>query len=205
MRNLSRHWAAIALAALLAAGCASEPGDDISPFMNKLGTNKRVPPPGPDESVVIFIRPTDESNSTQSTLYDLRDDGDHFVGVGSAMSRVAWRTSPGGHLFMVIGEAADFMYAELAPGKTYYARVVPRFGFTKARFSLFPVRRQELGGAAFDEWNALELVECNTDCERWVRKHVNSIVSKRSEYLAKWDKKTQRERAAAGLQVDDGW
>lgn len=204
MRSPARHWAMVALVAMLAA-CASEPGDDISPFMNKLGTNKLVPPPRPDESVVIFIRPTDDRAGTQSTLYDLRSDGDHFVGVGSAYSRVAWRTEPGSHLFMVIGEAADFMYGQLAPGKTYYVQIVPRFGFTKARFSLYPVRRQELGSAEFDQWNALELVECNEKCERWVRKHVNSIVSKRAQYLAKWNEKGQREREAAGLQPDDGW
>lgn len=195
-------FAALGLLAL-AFGCASD--SNISPLMDRLGKDAYTPVPLRGQAVVVFMRPTDESSSVQSTLYDMQQDGDHFVGVVSAETKVAFITPAGSHLFMVIGENADFMNAELLEGKTYYALVLPRKGVLKSRFSIRPVRKRQIGTPEFEQWESGELLRCGTDCERWVRNNVNSIVGKRSEYLAKWNRKSEVKRRAAGLLPEDGY
>ena len=77
----------------------------------------------------------------QSTVFDVTDDAPRMVGIVSAKTKIAYEVAPGEHHFMVVSEAADFMRADLAAGKTYYALVTPRMGVWRARFSLLPPNR----------------------------------------------------------------
>ena len=195
--------AGIALLALT-LGC-STPGSRISPLMTRLGADAHTPVPLYGRAVVVFIRPTEDSSMTQSTVYEITQAGDRFVGVVSGSSRVAYMTQAGSRMFMVVGEAADFMYAELAEGKTYYVHVEPRIGWWKSRFSLIPVRRPQIESPEFQKWDSVELLAPGPDCEQWVRDNVNSIVEKRRQYLPEWYKKTEYDRRKAGLHVEDGY
>ena len=43
-----------------------------------------------------------------------------FIGQLPTGNKVAYETTPGKKVFMAYGTAADFMLADLSPGKTYY-------------------------------------------------------------------------------------
>lgn len=196
------------LGAMLVALCLACASDNVSPLMEQVGRNVSAPVPLRGQAVVVFMRPTGDSPDVQATVYDLQNDGDHFIGVVSDGTRVHYVTWAGRHLFMVIGENADFMEANMVEGKTYYVRVTPRAGALKARFSLKPVRKAQIGTAEWTEWddNSQLLLRCSsTECERWVNNNVNSVVGKRQKYMQKWERKTVGKRRAAGLQPQDGY
>jgi len=77
-----RAGRAAALALVALASCWT-PGGQISPLMVKLGKDARTPVPLLGQAVVEFLRPNEDNSMTQSTVYDMRSDGDHFVGVVS--------------------------------------------------------------------------------------------------------------------------
>jgi hypothetical protein len=177
--------AAVALLAL-ASGC-STPGSSSNPLMKRLGGDAHTPVPLYGRAVVVFIRPTKDSYMTQSTVYEIRRDGDYFVGVVSASSRVAYVTDTGSHLFMVVDDRR------------------PRIGWWKSRFSLLPVRRPQIESKEFQQWDSVDLLAPGPGCEQWVRDSVNSIVEKRNQYLPEWYKKSESERRSIGLHAEDGY
>jgi hypothetical protein len=194
---------AAALVALALAGCAAAPGANISPLMERYG-KQRIVPQGPNEALILFIRENEDNNATQATVYELANDGDHFIGVSSGSTRLAWAVHPGYHLFMVIGETADFLSAQVDGGKTYYMMVAPRWGFFKSRFSFRAVRRQELGGPEWQAWQQLELLRCGPGCADWVDDNVNSILRHKDKDLAFW-KTTKSSKLSSGILPEDGW
>ena len=96
------------------------------------------PPAG--ESQVIFLRPSSLGAAISASLYEVVDDEIRFVGISTYGTAVPYRTTPGRHVFMVVSEAADFMEADLAPGRNYFSLVTPRMGVWAARFSLWPIK-----------------------------------------------------------------
>lgn len=163
--------------------------------------------PATSKAVVIFMRPSRIGGAIKSSVFDITqpaNDTDKLVGIVASGTRVAYVTDPGEHLFMVIGENADFMAATLAPGKTYYALVSPRLGWWKARFSLEPVREAQLGSSDLEEWNETELVENTAEAFAWAKDNWESIQDKKVDYLRKWNAKPPAERNEQTLFVNDG-
>lgn len=124
-----RSRIAVVLMAFAAAGCASSAMRPVDPA-------RAVSAPAADQAVVVFIRPSIVGGAIQSSVFDLVGNDEKLVGIVSSHTKVAYATTPGQHLFMVIGENADFMAAELSADRQYYALVTPRMGWWKARFSL---------------------------------------------------------------------
>ncbi|MFI5317620.1 MAG: hypothetical protein ACHQ6T_18100 [Myxococcota bacterium] len=195
----------LATLALLALGGCVTAGSNISELMVKMGTDARTPVPLYGQAVVEFLRPNEDNSWTQSTVYDIQADGDHFVGVLSGSTRVAYMTHAGPHTFMVVGESADFLYAELLEGKTYYVLVDPRVGWFKSRFSLLPVRHNQIGTPEFTQWESVEMLAQGPDCVRWVRENVDSIVQKRNHWKPEWDQQTDFEKKHYGVHPEDGY
>lgn len=187
-----------------ASGCTNY-SRYISDKMHKLGPDAAVQPPAEGQSQVIFMRPATVGYAVQSSVFDLRPDGDKLVGIVSTVSKVAYPTEPGEHLFMVIGENADFLRADLSPGKTYYVLVEPRLGWWKARFSMTPVRKESLGTTDFETWNtSTQLIENTDESRLWAQENWESIQDKKVDYKRKWDGKPQDERDAQTLKPEDG-
>lgn len=164
--------------------------------------NMRAVPPGqaksaPDEgkAMVVFMRPATLGFAIQSSVFEIIDNDPSLVGVVAAKKKVGYQVDPGSHLFMVVGESADFMSAELEANKTYYALVTPRIGVWKARFSLDPVSAQELDAPEFTKWfDACEWVEKTPESDAWASAHMDSIKSKQTEYYDKWMSKDSSRR-----------
>jgi hypothetical protein len=186
----------ILLMAAYVSGCATSQGPTGSNKYMKQGTGIVTPPaPSETEAAVVFMRPSSLGYAVNSSVYDLSDDDEKMVGIVSAKKKVPYITTPGEHLFMVIGESADFMAANLEPGKTYYALVTPRMGAWKARFSLKPVTKLEMVGKEFKDWDRVCAFEENSeDAVKWAKQNSRSIKAKRAEYFPKWKQKPDAEK-----------
>ena len=128
----STMWICI-LALFVLGGCASSP-------MN-FAPEQTLPSVNSNEAQVVFLRTSHFGGAISASLFQVTEAETDYLGISAVGTKIAVKTSPGEHLFMVVSEAADFMKAVLEGGKTYYAMVTPRMGAWKARFSLWPVKR----------------------------------------------------------------
>ena len=161
-------------------GCATP-----SSHMNTVRQEQRSSKPAPGKALVYFVRPNTYGGAIQSTIYD----GNEYIGTVSAKTHVAYQATPGRHMFMVVGESADFMSADLSEGKTYYAQVLARIGFWKARFSLVPSNGQ-FTQTQLDKWiNTTRQVTANEEGRVWAKENRSSIMEKKEEYMMAWDEK----------------
>lgn len=167
--------------------------------------------PTPDSAVIVFLRPSVYGGGVQSSVYDVsRSGGQQFIGIVSGGAKVAHAVAPGKYLFMVVGENADFMDAEVEAGKTYYVLVAPRMGLFKARFSLLPVHadakaKYSLNSERFREWlRDTYWVESGPTAQRWYENSRDSIERKRIAYKRKWNGRSAEDKAELYLHADDG-
>lgn len=196
MRKLA-IFALISILALAVNGCTSK-------YMKPTGPDAAARyAPSIDKAAIIFMRPSSLGGAIQSSVFDVTSSDNVLVGIVSHKTKVAYRVSPGEHLFMVVGESADFMKADLESGKTYYALVTPRIGVWKARFSLKPVHKNEISSDDFKDWNtSCEFVENTEASYQWARDNMPSIQEKRTTYFEKWMNKPETERPL--LDKEDG-
>lgn len=175
------------------SGCAS-------PLMKPSSDAVEAVGPEPGKAQVVFLRPSSFGGVVQSTVYDLDPEGDRFIGIVSSSTKVSYQAAPGEHLFMVIGESADFMRAHVLAGKTYYALVSPRFGVWKARFSLLPVHAEQHDSEEFADWrNSTKFVTNTAASEQWAKDNWDSIQSKKNEYMPKWVAKSAADQGERTL------
>lgn len=188
-RRFAFHFAIFALA-LLVSGCAGTVKN-----MDAVPQDRIVTTPEQGKAMMVFMRPSGLGFAVQSSVFEITGDKPSLVGIVAAKKKVAYQLEPGKHLFMVVGESADFMSAELEPNKTYYALVTPRMGMWKARFSLKPVHAEEFASSEFNEWlSECEWVEKSPASNDWARNNMASIQSKHQEYYAKWMSKDLNDR-----------
>jgi hypothetical protein len=175
MRNHINMVFAIA-ALLFLSACASS-------HMVVVEEGARVTRPESGKALVYFLRPTSFGGAIQATVYD----GDDYMGTVSAHTHLAYQAKPGKHLFMVIGENADFMQADLTEGKTYSAVVMPRMGVWKARFSFLP-------GSGMDQLGGTKQVRLSEEGRAWAKDNAASVQEKKAEYLPKWQEKSDKDK-----------
>ena len=188
---------------LLTSGCTSS-------LMTQSVTGSTVVPAAKAEyAQIVFMRPSSFGGAIQSSVFDLKQENnqladDVFVGIVSANTKVLYESPPGNHLFMVVGENADFLQANLAPGKTYYALVAPRMGWWKARFSLHPIHREELNSDDFQDWfESTDWYENTEAAYQWAEENRKSVEDKKAAYLEKWKNKSKAEKDKLTLEEGD--
>jgi hypothetical protein len=203
MIKMIRAWAVLALVLML-GGCQSS-------LMTKSGSKAAtVAPAVVEEATVVFMRPSVMGGAIQSSVYDVTGGQTRFGGIVSSKTAVQMHVPAGDHLFMVVGENADFMNAALDPGKTYYVWVRPRMGVWKARFSLIPIHndanaKYNLQSKDFADWkHDSELVDKTPAADAWYESHKRDIESKRVDYMKKWDKMDAENKAELTLHASDG-
>lgn len=200
MSKLIRAWALLVLV-LLMSGCQSG-------LMTKAGNTSQTVVP--DDATVVFLRPSVFGGAVQASVYDVTGGQTIFGGIVSSKTSVQMHVPAGQHLFMVIGENADFMNAELSAGKTYYVWVRPRPGVWKARFSLIPIHndpsaKYNLQSNDFADWKRDSAPVVKTaSADAWYQQNKTDIESKRLDYMKKWDRMEPQDKAELALHADDG-
>ncbi len=184
--------------ALGLGGCAGKVKRmDVAP------AGKSIEAPQSGKSKVVFMRPSGMGYAVQSSVFEIKNNEPSMVGIVAAKTKVAYELEPGEHLFMVVGESADFMSATLEADKIYYALVTPRMGWWKARFSLKPVHKGEWDSDEFKSWlDDCQLVELSKETEAWAKENRASIQSKYDKYYNAWMKKEASEKPT--LSPEDG-
>lgn len=193
----------ILFAALLLtlAGCAA-------PTMHAKGPP--APPPA-DQAQVIFLRDNSfYGGGVDGTIFDTTTEETRIIGSLSRGTSFAYNTTPGRHVFMVIQENADFMEADLAPGKIYYAQGLVRMGFVTGRFSLWPARSNTYTRRTLSDKELADILKSTTwtelspDATRWFEQNHESIEQKRQSYWQKWQGKDPADIDQRTLHPNDG-
>jgi hypothetical protein len=194
-RSLLRLVAGLSAIGLL-AGCAGA-GGMVKADAPTLAT--------PTQATVVFMRSSFLGAAISASVFDVTQDPPRLVGIVQTGTKVAYPVTPGEHVFMVVSEAADFMKADVATGKTYYALVTPRMGAWKARFSFHPLRQADFAGPDFAGWDAdTHWVQAGPEAESWADRNMPDIVAKRAEYWPRWQAKEQIQRDSQTLKAEDG-
>jgi hypothetical protein len=172
-----RGWPILSAAVLLLAGCAGAAPSGTSSGMAVMG-----PPPG--KAMVVFLRPALLDKAASSPVLDISAEPPALVGVLTAGRKFVYVSDPGARRFMVMGESAGFMDADLRAGHIYYARVSPRRSISGERFSLRPVRASDIALAS-------ELTDCSWGDppampQQWVDEHRAGIEKKKTADLPAW-------------------
>ena len=184
---------ALLVFALLLGGCAGH-----SDFMANVPAEKATYAPKANKAMIVFMRPSGLGFAVQSSVFNITNGEPEYIAIVSAKKKVAQEFSPGTYRFMVIGESASFMDATLAAGKTYYALVEPRMGMWKARFAFEPVKAAQLDSADLKGWlEDCTWVENTPQALDWSKANMESIKSKKNEYLADWVQDSEKAVLAA--------
>src|SRR6185503_5915252 len=157
--------------------------------------------PAENQAVVVFV-----GRAAMALLYDVSDgDQEIFIGISDPATKVAYLSPAGRRRFMVVGETADFLDADLVAGKTYYALVTSRPGWVAARYSFRPVRRSEAGAGREAQWIAdAQWVEPNERGQKYASDHSRHAHAKKLGNLPKHEAKSPDDRAKVRLDEGDG-
>ncbi len=168
--RLAAKWIGVVVLLLAVAGCAGR-----SKYMQDVPDGQADYVSEPGGALVIFMRPSGFGFAIQSSVFDITDGEPEFLGIVSAKTKIAHNADPGKHRYMVIGENAGFLEADLLADRTYYSLVTPRMGVWKARFSLKPVHKFDLTSAEFAQWyDDTRWVENTPTSLTWAQEHARA-------------------------------
>lgn len=173
-------------------GCASPNMRHSVPADDTLISNQ-------DKALVYFIRPSKLGFQISAAVYD----NENFIGIVPYQQKLPYLADPGEHLFMIVSEAADFLKADLLPGRTYYIKVDPRMGAWRARFSLAPVTKDDLNTKEVRKWiEKARMIKNKDSAYEWAKNSHDNVLSKKAEYLPKWQSKSEDSKPF--LRPEDG-
>jgi hypothetical protein len=162
-----------------------------------------APPGAPvdGQALVVFV-----GRALRALLYDISDgDTERFIGIVEPETKAAYLSPTGRRRFMVVGETADFLDADLLPGRTYHALVTGRPGWVAPRFSFRPVRRADVDAGRVATWIAdAAWVEPNERGQRYAADHTRTVHDKKLGNLPKYEGKSAVDRDKVRLDPDDG-
>lgn len=164
--------------------------------------NPKTSAPAADKALVYFMRPRRfEAFTGGGNLYAKLYDGDTFLGDVPAKYQLAYQATPGKHVFMVTGSAADFLQAELEAGKKYYVVIEPRPGFDGLSFVMRPQNGQ-IDQQRLDTWHqVMRQIEPNEYGLTLAQQNEEKRKALKERYYNQWLQKPERPtlRKAAGL------
>ena len=185
--------AAAALVCVLASGCASVMRDAPS---------QQISPPGSDKAKVVFMRSSMVAGAIGCDLFEVVGGELKLIGQLPTGNKVVYETTPGKKVFMAYGTAADYMLAELAPGKTYYSIVRPNWG--TGGFAPTPIRDPK--GSEAQGWiSGTKLLELSPkEAEAWMAENKQKLQGIHAEYWSRFQNKNEQEKAERTLLPRDG-
>lgn len=161
-----------------------------------------TPIPAEGKAVVVFFRPATGTafiDGARHTLFEIKEshpDPQPF-GIGGGGTKIAYHIEPGKHLFMVVGENAEYMTADLLPNSTYHVTVAVSAGRWRARYALRKTDAQDLASNDFKELLASSRwTESSATAQTWAASNMPSIKRRHAQYYSLWTSKPESERAA---------
>ncbi|HEX6690729.1 MAG TPA: hypothetical protein VF110_06215 [Burkholderiales bacterium] len=196
-----RLSAAAAALCLLASGCASVMRDAPSQEITRAS---------PDKAKVVFMRSSMVAAAIGCDLFEVVNGELRFIGQLPTGNKIAYETTPGRKVFMAYGTAADFMLAELSPGKTYYSIVRPNWG--TGGFAPTPIRsaggpnETDVKSKDFQAWlSGTKLIEASPkEAEAWFAENKQRMQETYVDYWNRFERKNAQEKAERTLERQDG-
>jgi len=186
----------------LISACSSNP--------MAISSQQELQGPTAEEAQVVFLRSSFVGSAINASLYEVNGDKVKFIGVLANGTKIPYKTTAGKHVFMVVSEAADFMEADLKPGKNYFSIATPRMGAWKARFSLWPIKSDKgakfnTSSSEFNSWvEKTKLVENTEKSLAWYESNKNSVKEKYKKYWPVWLEKSKQDIQKRTLSPQDG-
>jgi hypothetical protein len=189
-------WVAIGSAVcVVLSGCGS---------MMRDAPSQAISTPTPDKVKVVFMRSSMVAGAIGCELFEVVNGELKLIGQLPTGNKVAYETTPGKKVFMAYGTAADFMLAELAPGKTYYSIVRPNWG--TGGFAPTPIRQADLKSQEVQGWvSGTKLIEADPKAaEAWLAENKQRLQGIYTDYWNRFERKNPGEKFERTLLPADG-
>lgn len=163
-----------------------------------------------EEAQIVFIRSSLLASAIKASLYEVTDGEIKFIGLLENETQITYTTKPGKHVFMLAAEGADFMEADLSAGRDYFSIVAPRMGAWKAKFSLWPVKRDansnyHTGMPELTSWIKNTSQSSNTEeSYTWYEQNKESVGEKYQKHWPAWQAQSTEALAQKTLNQEDG-
>jgi hypothetical protein len=140
-----------------------------------------------DEAAIVFFRATSFGGAIQAPVLEVTDNQLRFVAIVSSGAKFLHKTTPGNHLYLIDGEFGYFMESSLEGGKTYYAYVIPKMGWWKARFVFAPVKDSELNSETFKkDLSWCDWYENTPEGQQWFIKERDRLEKRYSDLIRQY-------------------
>ena len=195
MRKLSLA-AAAALSCALLSGCGAA--------LMRDAPNQQITRSSPENAKVVFMRSSMVAGAIGCELFEVINGELKLIGQLPTGNKVAYETTPGKKVFMAYGTAADFMLADLSPGKTYYSIVRPNWG--TGGFAPTPIRSFELKSAEVQGWmSGTKLLETDAKAaDAWMAENKQRLQAIYADYWNRFERKNPQEKLERTLVPADG-
>lgn len=192
---MNRVLAVAAVLCLSLSGCASVMRDAPS---------QTVSNPSAEKAKIVFMRSSMVAAAIGCELFEVVEGQLRFIGQLPTGNKVAYETTPGKKVFMAYGTAADFMLADLAPGKTYYSIVRPNWG--TGGFAPTPIRSSDFNAKETQEWvSGTKLIETDPKAaEAWLAENKQRLQGIYADYWNRFERKNAQEKFERTLLPADG-
>lgn len=165
-----------------------------------------------DKAAIVFFRASSYGGMITSPLVQVDENGDtSLVGIIGPREKMIKYVEPGKHMFMIVGENADFLKADVEAGKVYYSIIRPRIGLWKARFSLTPFKVKpeypdySIAGENIKSWlKKCSYTQPNDKAFSWHKGKMSELKELYQKYYPAWKQKAVAQRDAATLFKSDG-
>ena len=181
------------------AGCASR---------GMMAKDENPTTPTPDRAVITLMYPRQPTDFVSVSVYDVTEPQTKFIGILENGSKIAYPVPAGKYTFMIVANSTDFLDAQVAAGKTYYAVVEqtqPHAAGLMFRYAFRAVRAAEIDSADFREINRWTPFRAKTaKADAWYGTTESSVRNRREANLPIWGVRTAAERSSRTLNVEDG-
>lgn len=172
-----------------------------------MGDDSEIPNPGADQSAVVFLRPSSYGGKLWVGLYEVNGENQNeFIALLRGKQKAVFYVKPGEHLFMAYHkESADFIKANLLPGKTYHVLVRP--SWASPYMQLSPIHRAGLDLAKHtDLVLQCQLVD-KTSKEGWAAdpKTISRVEKMRGKFYKNWISSKEATSLAHSILAEDGF
>ncbi len=155
--------------------------------------------PGAGNAMVVFLLPSNVEGRVRASVFDITGEEREIIGIMYQKTRIAYPVPAGERRFMVIGENADFLDADLLAGKTYYVKIDPKLGRVKPRYEFVPFSKADYA----DPRKAPACGGCswlqNTEKSKsWARVNARSIGIRQDRYQETWLQSGDRAKLRQG-------
>jgi hypothetical protein len=182
------------------SGCASS-------LMQETPTQE-IAAPSQGKAKIVFMRTSFIASGIQCEVFDATDGKLQFIGQLPMGNKIVYETTPGKKTFMAYGAAADFMPAQIAAGKTYYAVVRPNWG--TGGFAPTPIRSNgksdpDLESEQFKKWvSDTKLLVQNESAHEWFKQNKARYEDIYTKYWERFTQKSGQEIAERTMMPGDG-